>query len=490
MKKFHALLLCAFLLFGTHLASSQELHTQSNAVSIANEANATTGWTGSSTITSDTSDPYGSGTYALKIVSTSNNTNDRRVSYNFTVVNGETYDISIWAKQGSQSNDPAFALWSGFSNFSTTAISGTTWTEYTFTLTANATSATIIAFTGSSGGGSTGDELYLDHVSITQQGSSDTQAPTAPTVTSSGNTATTVDLSWSGATDNVGVTAYDVYQDGTVVGNDITTTTYQATGLTASTSYDFKVRAIDAAGNESPDSNVLSVTTGSASDTQAPTAPTVSSTGNTDTTVDLSWSGATDNVGVTAYDVYQGGTVVGNNITTTTYQATGLTASTSYDFKVRAIDAAGNESVDSNIISVTTNAASGGGTSVWTESGATASYTGEVAVGVSTVPSGYKMAVDGKLITEEVRVELSGTWPDYVFEEDYDLPTLEEIQQHIAANGHLPNIPSAKEIEAEGIQLGEMNKLLLEKIEELTLYIIKQEERISILENQNCRGKD
>ncbi|MEN1784369.1 MAG: LamG domain-containing protein [Bacteroidota bacterium] len=125
----------------------------------------------------------------------------------------------------------------------------------------------------------------------------------------------------------------------------------------------------------------------------------------------------------------------------------------------------------------------GSGSSVWSSSGANIFYnTGDVAIGTTTVPADYKLAVDGKVITEEVRVELSNDWPDYVFDKNYPLLSLEEIAKHIAENGHLPNIPNAKTAEAEGIALGEMNRLLLEKIEELTLHIIHLEKRIQELE--------
>ena len=212
-------------------------------------------------------------------------------------------------------------------------------------------------------------------------------------------------------------------------------------------------------------------------DTQAPTAPTLSSTGHTDTTVNLSWSGATDDIGVSGYKVYKGNAVEATLGNVTTYQVTGLNASTPYEFKVRTLDAAGNESGDSNIVSVTTTSGSGGGSgstssSIWYESGSTASYSGEVAIGTTSVPSGYKLAVDGHIRTREIRVD-QDTWPDYVFEEGYDLPTLEEIQKHIQENGHLPNVPSAQEVQENGIEVGAMNKLLLEKIEELTLYVIR-----------------
>lgn len=63
-------------------------------------------------------------------------------------------------------------------------------------------------------------------------------------------------------------------------------------------------------------------------------------------------------------------------------------------------------------------------------------------------------------------------WSDFVFNDDYDLPTLQEVEKHIREKGHLKNIPSAKEVEENGIQLGEMNAKLLPKIEELTLYIL------------------
>jgi trimeric autotransporter adhesin len=103
---------------------------------------------------------------------------------------------------------------------------------------------------------------------------------------------------------------------------------------------------------------------------------------------------------------------------------------------------------------------------------------GNVSIGGTKVASGYKLSVDGKIATEEVLVDLDADWPDYVFKQDYDLKSLEEVKAHIQEKGHLPNVPSAKEVEENGILLGNMNKVLLEKIEELTLYILKQEEKL------------
>ncbi|WP_422858984.1 hypothetical protein ACOKFD_16870 [Flagellimonas sp. S174] len=99
-------------------------------------------------------------------------------------------------------------------------------------------------------------------------------------------------------------------------------------------------------------------------------------------------------------------------------------------------------------------------------------------VGIGTEIPDSKLTVKGKIHAEEVKVDLSVPGPDYVFKEDYDLKPLEEVQNYIKENGHLPNIPSAKEMEENGIQLGDMNMKLLEKIEELTLYTLEQEKKL------------
>lgn len=101
---------------------------------------------------------------------------------------------------------------------------------------------------------------------------------------------------------------------------------------------------------------------------------------------------------------------------------------------------------------------------------------GNLGVG-TTDTKGYKLAVNGKIRTQEIKVE-AANWPDYVFAEDYNLTTIPDLKKFIAANKHLPEIPSAKEIEAEGLNLGEMNKLLVKKIEELTLMFIDQHDQI------------
>ncbi|WP_417800939.1 hypothetical protein [Tenacibaculum sp.] len=106
--------------------------------------------------------------------------------------------------------------------------------------------------------------------------------------------------------------------------------------------------------------------------------------------------------------------------------------------------------------------------------------TGNVGVGTTTTGS-HKLAVEGSIGAREIKVESSG-WSDFVFYKDYKLPSLLEVENHIKNKGHLKDIPSAKEVEKNGIFLGEMDAKLLQKIEELTLYAIQQEKKIKTLE--------
>ena len=112
-------------------------------------------------------------------------------------------------------------------------------------------------------------------------------------------------------------------------------------------------------------------------------------------------------------------------------------------------------------------------------------FKGNVGIGTTT-PGTYKLAVNGNIRAKEIKVE-TANWPDYVFAKNYDLPTLEEIQKHIQEKGHLPGMPSAAEAEANGVKLGEMNRLLLEKVEELTLILIAKEREINELKKLEKR---
>lgn len=99
-------------------------------------------------------------------------------------------------------------------------------------------------------------------------------------------------------------------------------------------------------------------------------------------------------------------------------------------------------------------------------------------VGIGTTTTGpHKLAVEGSIGAREIKVQATG-WSDFVFEKNYSLPTLEEVEKHINEKGHLKDIPSEKEVLENGINLGEMNSKLLQKIEELTLYSIEQNKKI------------
>ena len=110
---------------------------------------------------------------------------------------------------------------------------------------------------------------------------------------------------------------------------------------------------------------------------------------------------------------------------------------------------------------------------------------GNTAIGLnSPQKAGYTLSVGGKIVSEEILVDLKADWPDYVFKGNYKLKSLVEVQDYIDATGHLPGLPAAADVQDVGIELGEMNRLLVEKIEELTLYILQQEKRIKALEDK------
>jgi len=112
-------------------------------------------------------------------------------------------------------------------------------------------------------------------------------------------------------------------------------------------------------------------------------------------------------------------------------------------------------------------------------------------IGIGTPNThGYKLAVAGNILTEEVKVATQPNWPDYVFEEDYPLAKINELEKYIQENKHLPEIPDAQAIKEEGYNLSEMDAKLLEKIEELTLYIIEQNEKIETQSKENQSQKD
>ncbi|HEY7292623.1 MAG TPA: fibronectin type III domain-containing protein [Vicinamibacterales bacterium] len=199
----------------------------------------------------------------------------------------------------------------------------------------------------------------------------DTQAPSAPAALAvTASSTTQINLAWTASTDNVGVTSYLIERCQGVgcstfaqVGTS-SSASFGNTGLTASTSYSYRVRATDAAGNLSGYSNVATASTPAAPDTQAPAAPsTLNAAATSASQINLTWTASTDNVGVTSYLIERcQGTGCSSwaqigTATTPLFASTGLLASTSYSFRVRATDAAGNLSDYSNVATTSTQAA-------------------------------------------------------------------------------------------------------------------------------------
>lgn len=182
----------------------------------------------------------------------------------------------------------------------------------------------------------------------------DTEDPSVPGNLQAGAiTTTTLHLTWNAATDNIGVTGYRVYRDGTLR-TTVVGTSFDDSSLTPATSYSYRVSARDAAGNESDQSAVLTVETTDPTDTEPPSVPNGLTVGaTTTTTVQLSWNAATDNNAVAGYHVYRDGALVAT-ATGTSFGDTGRTASTTYSYRVSAFDAADNESALSDAVAART----------------------------------------------------------------------------------------------------------------------------------------
>ena len=201
---------------------------------------------------------------------------------------------------------------------------------------------------------------FIDHpeyVQLIWNPTADTVAPTAATnLAVTGTTSSTVSLSWTAGTDNIAVTSYDIYMNGSLK-TSVSSSNLSATitGLSASTAYSFYVVAKDAAVNSSPASNTVNGTTGVViPDNENPTAPTnLAVTGSSSSTVSLSWTASTDNVGVTSYDIYVNSTFR-SSVSGTTAIVNGLTPLTMYSFYVVAKDAVANSSLQSNSVNGTT----------------------------------------------------------------------------------------------------------------------------------------
>lgn len=180
----------------------------------------------------------------------------------------------------------------------------------------------------------------------------DNQAPSVPTnlhLTSS--TSSSITFGWTASSDNVGVTGYNVFRNGSKVGTSVSNS-YTDTGLTIGVNYTYTVSAYDAATNTSAQSSSVTL---AIADTASPSVPTnLHITSSTSSSITFGWTASTDNIGVTGYRIYRAGTQVGTS-TTNSYTDSGLRPNTSYSYTVSAYDAAANTSSQSSAGSFTTD---------------------------------------------------------------------------------------------------------------------------------------
>ncbi|PCJ59965.1 MAG: hypothetical protein COA79_09165 [Planctomycetota bacterium] len=218
----------------------------------------------------------------------------------------------------------------------------------------NLTAATTYAFTVSAKDASSNESAQSTALAITTLTISDSTAPSVPTgLAVSVITQTTADLSWNVSTDDVGVTNYHIYQDGTLIGTSATAS-FSATGLTAGATYSFTLSAIDAANNNSAQSSAIAVMTLTATDTTAPSIPmNLLATSVTSTSLTLTWATSTDDTQVSGYKIFKDGIFL-NSSTTNSLEILNLTLATTYSFTISAYDAVNNNSTISNALSVTT----------------------------------------------------------------------------------------------------------------------------------------
>jgi chitodextrinase len=198
------------------------------------------------------------------------------------------------------------------------------------------------------------NSVYSNSKSVTTP-SKDTTKPSAPTnLGATAISATQINLHWKAATDNRKVVGYDIYRDGSPIVSIGAVTNYSDTTLLPLTTYSYQVRARDAEDNVSNPSNTSSATT--LADTTPPTGPTnLTAIAVSLSQVDLAWPPATDNVAVTAYDIYRNTAFLTTIGVTTNYSDSSVSASIAYTFQIFARDAAGHVSDGSNEAEVTTN---------------------------------------------------------------------------------------------------------------------------------------
>lgn len=191
------------------------------------------------------------------------------------------------------------------------------------------------------------------YATLTPEPTPDITPPSAPAaLTAAAVSATEIDLAWGASIDNIGVTEYRIFRNGTQIATS-TAASYRDAGLSPSTTFTYTVSAYDAAGNASAPSAAASATTPAAPDTTPPSAPSnLTALAASADQIDLTWNASTDNVGVAGYQIYRNGVPVGVSIVPS-YRDAGLTPLTAYRYTVSAFDAAGNSSAPSAVSATT-----------------------------------------------------------------------------------------------------------------------------------------
>ncbi len=233
----------------------------------------------------------------------------------------------------------------------------------------------------------------------------DTTPPTPPTNAKvSVLSCRSANVSWDASTDNIGVANYEIYRDGQLLGRVPASVRFSTVTTTPGANWGFYVNALDAAGNISQNSNVVQVQIPQCQiDTQPPTAPTGLSGTASGTTISLRWNAATDNIGVDSYDIFRNNVRVGN-ARGTTYNDSGLTANTTYNYTVAARDAQNNVSGRSNTAAVRT----GGGCSNAICNVKEVARDRDIPWGLVTMPNGDILYAQ-RDVQDIIRMNASGT---------------------------------------------------------------------------------
>jgi hypothetical protein len=202
-------------------------------------------------------------------------------------------------------------------------------------------------------------------------------------------------------------------------------------------------------------------------------------TGGRAISADVTFSGTSDVRAVYGNSVTNPGWGVGGEFIGGFRGVIARANSSEYSGETRALEAIATGTTGAGARIAVYGSASGGSTN-WAGYFVGNEYiSGDLRVGTQTGATGYRVSVNGKIMATEVRVQAFANWPDYVFGDSHERLSIEELEQFVKTEKHLPGVPSAAQIEAQqGFDLGEMQKIALEKIEELTLYLIEQNKLI------------